>query len=76
MQSRISCDIVDLQATHVNLNYILCPAYVDPFRGPYYRTAAVFHQAFCLLTLGKLYTLIVKLLFKFFPRYDPQLKQD
>ena len=43
------------QLTHVNLNYILCPALVDPFNGPYYRTAAVFHLAACLLTLGKLY---------------------
>jgi hypothetical protein len=49
-----------LQATQVNLNYILCPAVVDPFRGPYYRSIAVFHQALCLLTLGKIYTLVIK----------------
>eukprot|EP00731_Ephydatia_muelleri_P036015 Em0192g5a len=47
--------------THVNLNYVMCPAYVDPFRGPYYRTYAVIHQALCLLILGKLYTFLVKL---------------
>ena len=64
------------QLTHVNLNYILCPALVDPFNGPYYRTAAVFHQAACLLTLGKLYTLAVKLVFKLLPVYKPLLKVD
>ena len=53
------------QLTHVNLNYVLCPAIVDPFRGPYYRTAAVFHQATCLLTLGKIYTLIIRLILSF-----------
>lgn len=42
----------------------MCPAVVDPFRGPYYRTAAVFHQALCLLTLGKIYTFIVKTVLK------------
>jgi len=46
--------------SHVNLNFILCPATKDPFRGPYYRTWAVFHQTFCLLILGKLYTIVVK----------------
>lgn len=50
--------------TQVNLNYVLCPAVVDPFNGPYYRTMAVFHQAACLLTLGKIYTLIIKLVLK------------
>ena len=64
------------QLTHVNLNYILCPALVDPFNGPYYRTAAVFHQAACLLTLGKLYTLAVQLVFKLLPVYKPPLKVD
>lgn len=54
--------------THVNLNYVLCPATVDPFNGPYYRTAAVFHQALCLLTLGKIYTLIIKGVLWFLPR--------
>ena len=41
--------------THVNLNYILCPAERDPFRGQYYRFAAIFHQSFCLCFLGKIY---------------------
>ena len=64
------------QLTHVNLNYILCPALVDPFNGPYYRTAAVFHQAACLLTLGKLYTLAVKLVVKLLPVYKLPLKVE
>lgn len=65
-----------MQATHVNLNYVLCPATVDPFNGPYYRTAAVFHQAVCLLTLGKLYTLAVKLVLSFLPKYIPPMKKE
>ena len=47
------------QLTDVNLNFVLCPATKDPFNGPYYRLAAVFHQALCLLTLGKLYSLVL-----------------
>eukprot|EP00731_Ephydatia_muelleri_P037995 Em0622g1a len=46
--------------THVNLNYLLCPASVDPFRGPYYRIIGLFHQTLCLLFVGKVYTLVVK----------------
>ena len=53
--------------THVNLNYVLCPAVVDPFNGPHYRTIAVFHQAICLLTLGKIYTFVIKSVLKCIP---------
>ncbi|XP_065888024.1 transmembrane protein 164-like [Dysidea avara] len=48
--------------SHVNLNFILCPATKDPFRGPHYRTWAVFHQTASLLIMGKLYTIVVKLI--------------
>jgi hypothetical protein len=47
--------------THVNLNYLLCPALMDPFAGPYYRLWAVFHQTASLLILGKIYTLLLRL---------------
>ena len=65
------------QLSHVNLNYILCPATVDPFNGPHYRTAAILHQTICLLTLGKLYTLVVKAVLKALPEYQPiKSKED
>ena len=57
--------------TEVNLNYVLCPARVDPFNGPYYRTAAVFHQAALLLTFGKIYTQIFKLVLRLLPKHKP-----
>ena len=45
--------------SHVNLNFILCPATKDPFNGPYYRFCAIIHQAICLLSLGKIYSIVV-----------------
>eukprot|EP00731_Ephydatia_muelleri_P034488 Em0062g11a len=45
---------------YMNLNYFLCLASVDPFRGPYYRIIGLFHQTLCLLFVGKVYTLVVK----------------
>jgi hypothetical protein len=50
--------------SHVNLNFILCPARLDPFKGPYYRLAAVFHQMLCLLFCGKVYSIILKLVIR------------
>lgn len=65
-----------LQLTHVNLNYILCPATVDPFHGPYYRLFAIFHQAICLLTLGKIYTLLIKLALRILSPILPKVKDE
>lgn len=46
------------------MNYVMCPASVDPFSGPYYRLCAVFHQSACLLTLGKAYTVLLQLVLR------------
>lgn len=56
--------------TYVNLNFILCPGNVIP-GGYYYRAFAIFHQALSILTIGKVYTLIIKRMLKFFPEYKP-----
>ncbi|KAI6649604.1 putative membrane protein [Oopsacas minuta] len=57
--------------THVNLNYILCPAERDPFRGQYYRFAAIFHQTFALFFLGKIYgTFIRYVIIPILPKID------
>ncbi|GIZ03139.1 transmembrane protein 164 [Caerostris extrusa] len=42
--------------TQVNLNNIICPAVSDPFCGPNFRIAAMFHQAALILLVGKIYT--------------------
>ena len=49
--------------TDVNLNFLMCPATKDPFNGPYYRLAAIFHQTICLLFLGKAYSLMLRFVF-------------
>jgi len=50
-------------ATHVNLNSMMCPAVSDPFRGPYYRMAANFHQIFFVVLHGKILCFIGKQFF-------------
>lgn len=41
--------------TQVNLNHMICPAILDPFGGPYFRSAAVIHQAVLCPLMGKLF---------------------
>lgn len=41
---------------------MLCPAPSDPFRGQYYRTCAVLHQAFLCPALCKLFCLLAALI--------------
>ena len=66
---------------HVNLNYILCPAERDPFRGQYYRLAAVFHQSAALFFLGKIYGSIIRYIIipvlpkiEYFPEREKKVK--
>ncbi|XP_046401879.1 transmembrane protein 164 [Ischnura elegans] len=40
--------------SEVNLNQLLCPAQQDPFRGNYYRTAALIHQSILCIIVAKL----------------------
>lgn len=54
---KIYCTVFS-QPTEVNLNHMICPAVLDPFEGQYYRTFAVFHQAFLCPALCKLFCCI------------------
>lgn len=58
----ISPSLSCLQISLVNLNNMVCPAVSDPFHGRWYRVCAVIHQTAAILVLGKVYTLLCKLL--------------